>query len=180
MMGKTNCKGTNLNPKLAAALDADVALQKELASIASVEWPAFETPSQPQAVVALTGTARQVQGGALAQAFMAAHVKARQDDLDAKLEKLAPDELGAADLDKALALKQAYLDGLGADGEVFRAAVTAALGRAAKKGGPAEVGWCANPAALGGCPGDDVTKAVEELLGADKKFAKDIAGLTAE
>lgn len=176
MMGKTNCKGVNLNPPLAAALDADAGLQKELASIASVEWPSFDVPSQPQSVVALTGTTRWVQGGALAQAFLAAPIKARQDTLEAALDKLAPDELGAADLNAALALKQTYLDGLGTDGEAFRAALSSALGRA-KKTAPAEVGWCANPVALGGCPGEDVTAQVKSLLEGDKRFAKDIAAI---
>lgn len=180
MMGKTQCKGTNLNPKLGAALDADVALQKELASIAGVEWPAFTAPSQAAPVVALTGTARWINGGAVAQELLGETIKARQATLESAIDALASDEgeLGPAEIEKARGLKQAYLDKLGADGEVLRTAISGALGRAAKKGGPAEVGWCANPPSLGGCVGEDVTKSVVELLEADKRFGKEIAAIS--
>lgn len=180
MMGRKNCVGADLNTKLAAAIDADPALGGELASIAAVEWPTFETPTAPQPVVALTGTARWVSGGRIAEKLMAARVKDRREALEGALEAMMPEEPTKADLEKAQARKDAYLAELAADGEVLRAAITAALGRAAKKGGAADVGWCANPVALGGCAGENVTDAVLATLVADKKFAKDIAGLTAE
>jgi len=180
MMGKKDCPGTDLNPKLGAALDADAALGKELADIASVEWPTFEAPKGAQPVVALTGTARWVSGGVLAEALIGAHVKARQDALESKIDRMMPDEPTEEDVKKAQALKDAYLAALGSDGEVLRAALGDALTRAEKKGGPTQVGWCANPAKLGGCPGDDVTASVVTSLQADKKFLKAIGALQAE
>jgi hypothetical protein len=180
MMGKKNCPGTDLNAALAAALDKDAALGKELADIATVEWPTFTAPSAPQAVVALTGTTRWIAGGAVAEALIAGRVKARQDALESQLDRLMPDEPTEADVAAGQKLKAEYLAALGGDGEVLRAAIVEALGRAEKKGGPAQVGWCANPATLGGCPGEDVTASVLETLAADKKFAKGIGALTAE
>ncbi len=180
MMGKKDCPGADLNPKLAAALDVDGALARELADIASVEWPSFEAPTSPQAVVSLTGTTRWVSGGKLAEALIGPHVKARQDALESQIDRMMPDEPTDADVAKAQALKDAYLVALGKDGEVLRAALVGALGRAEKKGGPAQVGWCANPVALGGCPGEDVTAAVLERLEGDKKFGKEIGGLVAD
>ncbi|MDP2312560.1 MAG: hypothetical protein Q8P41_06610 [Pseudomonadota bacterium] len=180
MMGKKDCPGTDLNPKLAAAIDADAALGKELADIASVEWPTFEAPSAAQPVVALTGTTRWVSGGALAEKLIGGRVKLRQDALESQLDRSLPDEPTQEDLAKAQKLKDDYLLALGADGDVLRKALTEALARAEKKGGPAQVGWCANPPALGGCAGDDVTAAVLETVQADKKFAKGIAELTAD
>lgn len=178
MMGKSNCAGKNLNPALAAALDADPALAKELASIAAVEWPTFEAPKAAQELVPLTGAKVWISGGDIATAFIGERVKLKQEALEAELERLLPEEPTEADIAKAKALKDAYVAALGKDGEVFRAAVVAALGRLEKKGGPKEVGWCANPRALGGCPGDNVSKTVGEALLEDKKFAKDIAGIS--
>jgi len=180
MMGKKNCPGVDLNGTLAAALDKDAALAKELADIATVEWPTFTAPTAPQPVVALTGTTRWVSGGAVAEALIAGRVKARQDALESQLDRLMPDEPTEADVAAGKKLKADYLAKLGADGEVLRAALVEALGRAEKKGGPAQVGWCANPANLGGCPGGDVTATVLAALAADKKFAKGISALTAE
>ncbi|MDP2308855.1 MAG: hypothetical protein Q8P18_22730 [Pseudomonadota bacterium] len=177
MMGKKNCPGTDLNPKLGAALDADAALARELADIASVEWPMFEAPKAGQPVVALTGTTRWVSGGALAGALIGSHVAALQDGLESQLDRMMPDEPTEEDVKKAQALKDAYLAALGNDGEVLRTALVAALARAEKKGGPAQVGWCANPALLGGCPGEDVTASVIATLQEDKKFTKAIVDL---
>ena len=145
-------------------------------------WPEMNTAiaRKPQPVVALTGTSLWVSGGRIAEKLMAARVKDRREALEGALEAMMPEEPTKADLEKAQARKDAYLAELAADGEVLRAAITAALGRAAKKGGAADVGWCANPVALGGCAGENVTDAVLATLVADKKFAKDIAGLTAE
>ncbi len=177
MMGRKNCEGVDLNAKLAAAIDADAALQKELASIAAVEWPTVEAPKAEQPVVALTGTTRWIAGGDVAEKLVGARLKARREALEADLEDLLPEEPTEADVKKAQARRDAWVADLGKDGETLRAAITAALGRAAKKGGPADVGWCANPVELGGCPGEDVTAKVLEVLGADKKFGKEIAGL---
>lgn len=177
MMGRKDCKGEDLNPKLAAAIDQDATLKQELASIAAVEWPSFEAPKAAQPVVALTGTTRWVSGGDVAEALIGARLKDKREALEAELERLLPEEPTEADINAAQAKKDAYLAALGKDGDTLRAALTAALGRAEKKGGPAQVGWCANPAELGGCPGDEVTAKVLETVSKDKKFAKDIAGL---
>lgn len=177
MIGKKDCPGADLNPKLGAALDVDAVLQRELADIATVEWPAFEAPKAQQPVVALTGTTRWVSGGALAEALIGSHVAALQDALESQLDRTMPEEPTEADVKKAQGLKDAYLATLGNDGEVLRAALIAAVARAEKKGGLAQVGWCANPALLGGCPGDDVTTAVVATLREDKKFGKAIVNL---
>jgi hypothetical protein len=177
---RKSCAGLDLNPRLAAALDADTVLVKELASIASVEWPDFTPPQGAQPVVALTGTTRWIAGGVVARKLMGARIEAGEDSLEAELERVMPDEATEASVKEAQAIKAKWVAQLGADGELLRGAITAALGRAAKKGAPAEVGWCANPVSLGGCPGEDVTQVVLDLLAADKRFAKDIRGLVAE
>lgn len=178
MMGRKTCTGTDLNGALAKAIDADPKLGQELDDIAAVEWPSFEVPKASVPVVALTGTERWVSGGALAQKLVGARIKARKAALETELAGILPDDPTEADIAAAKAKKDAYLADLGRDGETLRAALTDALTRAEKKGGPAKVGWCANPVALGGCPGEDVTATVLTALAADKAFAKKISGLS--
>jgi hypothetical protein len=178
MMGRKSCVGTDLNGPLAKAIDADATLAKELADIGAVEWPSFEVPTKRVPVVTLTGTERWVSGGALAQKLVGARLKAKRLALETALAGILPDDPTEADIAAAKAEKDAYLADLGRDGETLRAALAEALGRAEKKGGPAKVGWCANPAALGGCAGEDVTAAVLAALAADKAFARKISGLT--
>ena len=168
-----SCEGENLNPRLAAAMDQDAELQKALAEIQAVEWPTIDIAPQSWAVVPLTGAARYVQLAPLAHALFQAHLDARQAQLE---EAAAPleDALAAKDpaaIQQAGKLKDQWRANLGTDGMAWMPVLTEALGRLEKKkGGPAEVGLCANPANLGGCPGEDVTAQVIGLLQADKKF----------
>lgn len=172
MMRRTTCEGEDLSPALARALDADPALEKEIADILSVEWPTVALEPRTWAPAALTGTARWVDGAAVAEAFTAARVQSRKDALDARLDPLQ-DGLEARDpavIAAAQAERARYVAALGEDGAFLRAALTEALVRGEKKGGPAQVGWCPNPAALGGCVGEDVTRAVVERLREDRRF----------
>ncbi len=180
MMHRTTCAGDDLNLALAKALDGDGQLGRELNSILSVEWPSIVVEPKAQPVVALTGTARWVDLATLGRGFLATRLAAR---LEAFERELAPieDALDAKDpaaIKTAGDKKAAYLAALGQDGTALRAAVTEALAR--NKAAPSAVGLCANPAALGGCDGEDATEAVISLLKADKKFAKAIAGFSGD
>ena len=71
------------------------------------------------------------------------------------------------------AARTRWLDALAADGAVLRAEVATALGRAAKKDPRlGSLGWCTNPATLGGCVGEDATARVLTALEADAKLRK--------
>lgn len=170
MMGTSDCTGQSLNAALAAALDKDAALARDLKDIEAVEWPTVRLDAAPQAVVAVTGTARWVSVWAVAEKFEAARLLEHENALQAALEGLDGGTSDAAGLAAAQAAKQAYTAAVGADGETLRAAAVAAVAR--QKSAPAEWGWCANPKGLGGCAGEDVTVAVLELLAADRKFLK--------
>jgi hypothetical protein len=150
MMHHTSCVGEDLNGPLAAAIDSDGQLGRELASILSIDWPTIAVDPQPQVVVPLTGTTRWVDLAALGHTFLQARLDARKDVFE---HDLAPfeDALDAKDpaaIARAGEMKATYLARLGADGAVLRAAAAEALGRSRKA--PREVGLCANPAALGG------------------------------
>jgi len=169
------CEGEDLNAALAKAIDADAALKAGLDEIMSRAWPSVSVQPAPQPVVALTGTTRWISAATLTEAFLQDRVTARRealDDAQAGLEERI-DAQDAEAIAEAGRLKAAYLDGLGEDGAALRAAASEALARAAKSGaGPAEVGVCANPVALGGCPGEDVTEAALSALRADKKLPR--------
>ena len=175
-----SCAGEDMNGALAAALDADPGLAKELASIAAVPWPEVGISPQQQAPVALTGTQRFVHAGPLIKAFASEAVSRRREVLD---DALAPFEDGldageAEAVAQARAPRAAYEAGLGKDGTLLLGALTPALERGEKKGGPAAVGLCVNPPILGGCAGEDVTDELVEALQADRRFLKEVQALT--
>jgi hypothetical protein len=168
------CAGENLNPALAKAIDADPQLDRDLAALDATKWPTITLEKAVQPVLAITGTARSADLATVANALIGAHLKARRDDLDANLEPLQEqiEEKDAAAITKGGELRKAFQAKVGEDGVALRAAVVEALARAEKKGGPTQVGWCANPVELGGCGVPDVTESLLPLLQADKKLAK--------
>lgn len=176
---RNNCSGTPLSAALAARMDTDPALAKELASIAEVPWPTVPLPSATVAPIPLTGTTRWVSLARLSQALIGTHLTALQDDLDVALEGIS-DGLDARDpaaIAEAEKLRAAWATRVAAAGETTRAAAAKALEKAAKKGGPTELGWCVNPKSLGGCTGEDQTSAVITLLKDDKSVGKALSGL---
>ena len=171
MMGRSDCEGESLNAALAAAIDKDPQLQKELTDILAVEWPVVELAPSPQAVVSVTGSEHWVSIWAVAEKFEASKLAERENTLQATLEGLADgiESKDAAALASAQAAKKSWEGALASDGEALRALVVSSMAR--QKGAPTW-GWCANPKSLGGCPGDDITTSVIEQLAADKKFQK--------
>jgi len=171
MGGGGGCEGDDISQALAAKMDQDPALQAAVAEIEGLDWPGFVVEGTPQAVIALTGADRYVALDAAAKAL----IQDRLDTLERQLEdQLAPleDQLteGAEGGDAALAQAEqhraAYETALAAEGDRLLAALTKGL----KK--QAGVGVCANPAALGGCAGTDVTSELLSTLVADKKVQK--------
>lgn len=178
MMRRSTCVGTDLNLELAKAIDADATLKQEVASILSLEWPTVTVEPRAWAPVALTGTRTWVRGSMVARALVAERLDARLDAFERALDPLS-DGLDARDpaaVEKAGVEKQKYLAGLGEEGRALRTAIAAALARGEKKGGATEVGWCANPPALGGCAGEDVTEPVLTALRADRKLLAELGG----
>ncbi len=168
----SDCVGEDLNAAVATAIDKDAQLDKDLKDILSVDWPTIALASAPQAVVAVTGTDRWVSLSDVAKKLAGDRLNDRETTFEAEAEKLS-DGLSTKDpasIAAYAAAKKAYVAGLGVDGAVLRAAVEASLKK--QKAAPAAWGWCANPKALGGCAGEDVTAATLHLLAADKKLAK--------
>lgn len=173
--GSRACEGEDISGALARAIDQDAGLARALEEIMNRPWPEVSLPSAPQGVVALTGTERWISGSALVDTFLRERVQLRTEVLEdgqAALEE-AIDAGDAEAIAKAKAMKDAYMKGLAEDGAVLRAATAEALARGARKSSaPDQIGVCANPSALGGCPGENVTSASLELLEADKKLVR--------
>lgn len=174
-MATASCTGEDLNGAIAAAMDADPTLRQDLAKISASAWPTVALSPQAQAAVPLTGDKVWISAARVADALMKARLGTRAEaleDAQAPLEEGLESQDGSA-LAQAEALKAAYMAGLGDDGAVLRAAVVKALARA-KRDVPGEIGLCANPVALGGCAGEDVTASVLPVLQADRKLSKDL------
>jgi hypothetical protein len=170
----TSCSGDDLNGAIAKVIDADPVLQKAVADLNGAAWPGLAAAPAPQPVVPITGDANWMNLGAVAKALVPETLSAAKDSLEADLEGLRegllsrdPQALAAAQ-----AKKDAYLAKLTASGTTLRALLDDAV-RGKKKGTPA-IGYCANPAGLGGCPGTEVTDAMIAELRADPKLTKAI------
>lgn len=175
--GKPPCPGEDLSAAIAEKIDQDAALKRALAEINAVPWPEVSAPAKVWPAVPLTGDRAWVNLGALAEATIGRRIRQHQEALEAALEPLAPrlsaGEAGA--LAEAKALRAAYEAKLAADGEVLKAALKVTLEKT--KGAPSAVGLCANAPALGGCAGDDQTRAVIALLADNKTWQKATAAL---
>ncbi len=169
--GGGDCEGRDISAELATRMDADAELQAAVAEILALDWPGFEVAGTAQVVLPLTGTGRYVQLDQAADALM----EDRLDALARSLEdQLAPLEdrlaVGAEGAEEALSEAEGYRSqydrAVAAEGE----RLLAALERGLRK--HPDVGVCANPAAFGGCEGDDATAELLPLLVEDKKVLK--------
>jgi hypothetical protein len=168
---KPSCEGKDLNATISLALDADAVLAAEVQDILSVPWPGLSSAPAAQSVVALTGTDAHVQMGALLDALapgkfesLGKALGAQQAPLQAKLER---DENVEANLQALQHLRSGYEQDVAALGARLLAAIEPTL---EKQGG--SLGICANPPALGGCRGEDLTTTLVPELAGNRKVQK--------
>lgn len=168
------CQGEDLNDELAAAVDADPALKAEIDAVVARPWPDVTLAPEPQAPIG--GGARWLSvhdlmtaGAREALLVIEGRDDAARDAIEAKLEQGASTE----EL-KALEPEAERIEAETAKARAALAAPVLAASEAAMakwKGEPA-TGWCANPAALGGCTGTDASRDLVGRLVDDKKVAK--------
>lgn len=174
-----SCEGKDRSAEIAAQMDKDADLKKEVDSILAVEWPSFAVESKALDAVDVStsadaGTSKQtVSVVYLAQTFLADELA----EIEAQLERsLAPiqRELRSAEegrraelIEQANGLRQAYESAMSEAGERLFGAMEKPLKK--KK---ITVAVCPNPASMGGCPGEDVTSEVIEVLKKNKRFQK--------
>ena len=171
MMGKgPKCPGTDISARLAAALDGDLVLQGQVASILTVDWPKIELSGVVQPIEPLSGIESTVDVAALARVMRADVLRDLDDEREAALEQIA-EELSSADkvvkqaaIAKGEIIRTAWRSSVAAVGAGLWPEVKKKIEKGAKKGGPSGVGLCVNPQPLGGCGAPDVTAAVLERL----------------
>ncbi|MBN1336385.1 MAG: hypothetical protein JXB39_10530 [Deltaproteobacteria bacterium] len=176
--GRTHCPGRDLNAGLARAMDADPALQADVDRLLATPWPGFALSGVTQPVVPLTGVQAFLRMDAVVEALIAPRIaaieaqdRAARTPLEADLEEGDETARGAA-MEAAEALRVRYEAAMGALGGRLVDALAEALPRLEGQGAPEAVGLCPNPAALGGCPGQDVTDTVLPLLQADRRLGE--------
>ncbi|MEL6346486.1 MAG: hypothetical protein AAFV53_25470 [Myxococcota bacterium] len=169
------CEGADLNPTLARALDQDPQLAAALDEIYGIPYPPLGVTPKEQPSIPLTGSGKTVQLALVARVFMNDRITQRLEVFEASLAPLER-ELSANEssaIEEAASLKAAYAQALAEDGQVLQDAMAASLSKAAKKEPMfGEIALCANPEALGGCSGEDVTREVVAFLKSDRRFQK--------
>jgi hypothetical protein len=180
LLGRNQCVGEDLAPRIGAAMDGDAELMADVEEILDLPWPSLAVEGRPQPVVPLTGIGSYLRLDAVTAALLTeriAQAKARHavamEAIEADLEEGETQAVRAAAMQKAEDYRLLYERDMAALGEEAFGAIQASLLKLQKKGkAPAAVGVCANPAALGGCGGEDVTDGVLPLLLEDKKLLK--------
>lgn len=170
-----DCQGADLNAQIAKAMDDDPKLKAAVGEILALTWPELALEAVPEAPIGGAGRAVDV-GTLFRQAAPTSLDRIEREDEDARLPFQAAIEEGAStdDLEKLVAQARAVTTATAAKraamaGPVLGAAEATAA-KWAKKGEPA-LGWCANPASLGGCIAPDATAELVPRLVADKKVA---------
>ena len=168
-----DCTGEDLNPGLAAAMDADPALASQIEELLSRSWPAMTTPDQPQPAIGDTGSWVAVDRF-FSEAATPALKAIYQADEDARLPIAAALEDGAdpaSQLDKARAITEQTAARRAALAAPVLAAADKLASKLTRKGQPS-ISWCANPIAFGGCEGDNATGELSDALLRDKKVSR--------
>lgn len=171
MMGKSpRCDGTDISARIAGMIDEDKVLQGQVADLLSVEWPAITLTGTPQPPTALTGVERTVDVATLARALRGDALKELDEVREADIEQITADldstdpSVKRAAIQKGEVVRDTWRKGVAEVGVKLWPEVKKRLEKAAKKGGPAAVALCANPASLGGCGLPDVTAEVLPLF----------------
>jgi len=182
MMGKTQCKGEDLNGRLGKIMDEDELLKSSLDEILGIPWPEYSIEGSQQEVITLTGAENFIYLEDLSQAFLTAKIEALDARIADRLDEIeAIKESGdEADLERALeqgeAVRTIYEQEMSALGAVVFDLITEKAPRLEKKGLPGDLGICPNPKSLGGCQGEDVSTEAIQVLQGSKKFMKAIGG----
>lgn len=165
------CVGDDLNARIAAAVDGDGALAKDIDEILALPWPDFTVAAEARPAVGDHTTWIAVYP-LFAKGARDALATIDRADETARLPIQSAIEEGAdlaslgekaAAIDAATAVKHAALG----------APVLEAAERTLAKWGES-VAWCANPAVLGGCEGTDATETLVPRLLDDARVEKSL------
>lgn len=170
------CTGSDENAHIAARMDADPQLTRSLESLLAAGWPAFTLVPTPQPAVG--GSGASVDLLALLERGAADGLRTiTEADEDAREAFQSAIDDGASTEERAKLVDQAHQvtartasRRAALAGPVIQA-VEALRKKLPKLGIAADFGWCAQPAALGGCTPPPVTADAAAKLEAHPKVA---------
>jgi len=170
------CEGRELNDDIAKAMDADAELKATVDAVLSRPWPSVTLEQAPQAPIGDDVTEWVLVHDLLVGGAQGA-LELIDDRDDAWRESIdeALESEGELDVD-ALRSQVRRIEQQTADARAALATPILAMAeeRLAKKAKDANVGWCANPRAFGGCTGRDATRERLAMLLDDKRFTKSL------
>ena len=178
LLGHSQCEGQDLNAALAARLDEDPVLRAQVEEILAIPWPEFKLGGSPQQAIPLTGDGPWVHLDALVVGLLDDEVQdiVARNELGMERVEASMEEGSEAERQGALAegqrLRGVYEAEMAALGDDLFTSLAGAWPRLVKKGAPEIVSVCANPRALGGCAGEDVSDTVVPLILADRKLLR--------
>jgi hypothetical protein len=168
-----DCEGTDHNPTVVAAMDADPTLISDLDELIGRAWPPFRLPTDKQEAI---GDGSWIEVWAFFRtAAPDALAQIQHADDEARLPLEAALENGADP--SSLVSSAVSITGQTADARAaladatFQAAAKLSL-QWAKSG--ESFSWCANPRVLGGCDGNDGTKTLGKKLVDHPKVARSL------
>lgn len=185
------CPGEDVSAKLAAAWDGDETLKAAVAAIATEPWAGVTGYEASEASVGLSGAPASAvtlvpaellenlpEAIEVLDAISSRAEAAREELLAARAELVADDTDGAQAIrTRARELREWTEAQKEALGSVLFGGLERSRKKKGKKAGWGDVSACLNPAAWGGCDGEDVTDAVADVLVEDGKLAKELAAL---
>jgi hypothetical protein len=179
MPGKPNCPGEDLSKAIAAQVDKDPVLEAAVKELSAQLFPDVRPKPRTFAPIPLTGGTNIVSLPRLGKVFAKEAVARHQAALLAAIEPLETRiaDGDAAALEAAKKARQDYEAAMAQTGAALIEATKGLAERAEKTGGITQIGLCANPAALGGCGGEDISAMIIALGKEDKKFQKAVGAL---
>lgn len=178
MTANPDCEGENLTGAIVEKMDADPSLNAAIDEILALEWPPVTVPSEPRPAAGPAGGWVAVAPWFDTVAEDPLDRIAREDaearlPFEAAIEQGATKEELAALTDEARAVTAATARKRATLAAPVLEAVDRFNAKRAKKG-RATVAWCAQPAFLGGCTGEDRTESLGPVLREHRKVRKNL------
>lgn len=169
--GGGKCVGDDISAAISTKIDANTELQQSIAEIYSREWPKPMLSTKQFPVIAITGEEYFVSLDVSTQALFGKKMAGHHKWYQSSFESLSPED--AQYKEKAEALYAEFTQKLQQDKTAIDKALAVIIKKNKKKDPRYNtLGFCANPAELGGCAGTDITKEVLQTLIDDKKAKK--------
>ena len=168
---ENSCKGTDISESIAQKLDANEELKAGIDEVMARTWPTTSLPSKQFATIELTGTDYFISLDVFAQSLFGKKIAGHHRWYEQQYQKLDTDSQQGKEAAKEL--YQNFKSKMQLDKNTIEKALKALIKKRKKKDPRyLSLGYCGNPAKLGGCTGKDITQDVLNELVEYKKSKK--------